>query len=229
MFRNWLFHASRFLSPQTDQLVIAAESQNTVPIMKALSGLFGVHWDVQFSGSSGDNDKEVSTYGKGIWSKVVTHRPSQILQLLNQGCSVLYQDIDTVWTRSMFPEIDSAGEFDAYIANDNDNVKNRYLCTCLMYFHPTIANKQLMERWSSSIKGAKANQYPFNSVLTSMEKSGSINFHVLSLLTFPPGKLAHLNNQTAVVLHANYVEGANGKVNFLKKYGYWNPAGNSGT
>lgn len=226
MFRNWLFFAARFLNPETDQLVIAAESASTVPAMKALSGLFGVRWDVQFIGASSNEDEAESTYGKGVWSKVVTHRPMQILQLLNEGCSVLYQDIDTVWTKPIFAEIDSAGPFDAYIASDNDNPKNRYLCTCLMYFHPTLENKDIMQKWGKKMsKRTKANQYPFNFVVNMMEKRKAIEFHVLSLEKFPPGKLAEQHHETAAVLHANYQEGAAHKVDFLRKYGYWNPEG----
>merc|ERR1740123_1437845 len=114
----------------------------------------------------GDNTKESSTYGKGVWGKVVTHRPMQILELLNAGCSVLYSDIDLVWVKPIFPELDALGEYDAYIANDGaDDAHTDYLCTCTMYFHPTPGNKLLMDLWRRKVVGQQTNQGGFNSVL----------------------------------------------------------------
>merc|ERR1711994_983116 len=103
MLRNWVFHASRFINPRTDQLVVAAESEASVKVLKDLSGLFGVHWDVQFIGRSSENGEMNSSFGNRAFRDVTNHRPQQILEIPKKKCSVLYHDIDAAWTKPVFP------------------------------------------------------------------------------------------------------------------------------
>lgn len=231
-FRNWLFHAAKLWNSETDQLVVAAESNVSAVRLRSLSGLFGVHWDVQFIGSTGES-LQADAYGTGTWTKVVTHRPAQIMRLLNLGCSVLYSDIDIAWVKPVWPAIDASGKFDTYAASDGGS-KDR--CTCTLYMHPTVANNDLMERWIDKLKGQAINQRAFNDVLTQMVKQKKIDFKVLPTGPFPNGRQAFGKNKKptnalkkAVAVHANYIQGSGNKRDLLIAAGYWNPCGNNDT
>lgn len=230
LFRNWLFHASRVWNASTEQLVVAAESDRSVATLKAMSGLFGIRWDVQYIGSAGEDVTEKPSYGKGMWQRVVYHKPLQIQQLLKQNCSVLYSDTDIVWVRPVFAAIASEGAHDAYVANDsmrNASRKNndmRGRCTCTMYFHPTVGNNLLVERWIQIIKedpkGLTHDQFAFNKAVRELRR---LEPHLLSQKTFPPGYLIDENKEVAAALHANFLVGVEQKIEKFKAIGEWSP------
>merc|ERR1712217_657046 len=94
-----------------------------------------------------------------------------------------------------------------------DPDKSGYLCTCLMYFHPTKASKTLAKLWADRCKGQSKNQFAFNSALGQMK--GKIDRAVLRRDQFPPGALASRYIKTAAVVHANYHIGTGTKESFL--------------
>merc|ERR1719189_794304 len=94
-------------------------------------------------------------YDSKNYGRVVMQRPREILDLLDQGCSVLYSDIDAVWVKDPFLEIGAAGPGNLYVTDDGkitnwlhplESTVN--YCTCFLYVQPHAATKQLMEAWS---------------------------------------------------------------------------------
>eukprot|EP00445_Apocalathium_hangoei_P067407 CAMPEP_0204143732 /NCGR_PEP_ID=MMETSP0361-20130328/20677_1 /ASSEMBLY_ACC=CAM_ASM_000343 /TAXON_ID=268821 /ORGANISM="Scrippsiella Hangoei, Strain SHTV-5" /LENGTH=420 /DNA_ID=CAMNT_0051097637 /DNA_START=71 /DNA_END=1334 /DNA_ORIENTATION=+ len=224
MFSNWLIHAAPFLNPETDQLVVAAESKAAVAILRNISMSGSTHFDVVFDdhwGSASSKGSSGSKYGSPIWANVVTHRPRQILNMLELGCSVLYNDIDTAWIKPVFAALDRYGRHDLMLPDDNKHTKGKnrhYLCTCLMYFRPTTNNRALLLGWAEKCKGETKNQFAFNTALSALQ--GKIDYVVLPETQFPPGVSARKNLATAVMIHANWMVGTGTKEKFLESFGF---------
>merc|ERR1712232_929091 len=150
-FKNWLYYASEALDEHREQVVVMAESSNSIPLLRNMGGLYGIHFDVRFDDAWENQTKRFIHQDR--WENVVTHRPRQILQLLEEGCSVLYQDVDTAWKEPLFPILDAAGHHDVLFSSDGLTdwrtltPAHWYFCTCLMYFHPTDASKALVREW----------------------------------------------------------------------------------
>jgi len=189
LFSNWLIHAAPFLNPETDQLVVAAESSAAVAVLRNISMSGSTHFDVVFDdhwGSASYNASSSTKYASPIWANVVTHRPRQILNMLELGCSVLYNDIDTAWIKPVFAALDSYGRHDLMLPDDNrhsQGKRSHYLCTCLMYFRPTTNNRALLLGWAEKCKGQTKNQFAFSAALSALE--GKIDYLVLPETQFP--------------------------------------------
>jgi hypothetical protein len=224
-FKNWLYHASQALDERREQLVVMAESNDSVPLLRSISGLHGLQFDVRFDAP--ENESRFSKSEAGIWSEVVTRRPRQISRLLEEGCSVLYQDVDTAWMEPLFPVLEAAGQHDLLLADDGkeanwDSSSFLYLCTCLMYFHPTDRSKALVRSWQQACESGDYDndQIAFNIVMMNGMRN-NVDFAVLPPQQFPPGALAQQHFKTAVVIHANYLTGIDTKEQFMKDFNLW--------
>jgi len=159
---------------------------------------------------------------------VTTHRPRQILRWLDEGCTVLYNDLDSAWVRPVFPVLDALGVHDIVVANDDLGGGPGYLCTCFLYVQPTAASRAFMEEWASAAAGQKRNQPAFNEVVAKNNTRATIS--VLPMSEFPPGgRLKERKDiNSTVVAHANYLVGTQGKERRLEDLGLWHPEGNCG-
>uniref|UniRef100_A0A7S1WGI0 Nucleotide-diphospho-sugar transferase domain-containing protein n=1 Tax=Alexandrium catenella TaxID=2925 RepID=A0A7S1WGI0_ALECA len=235
-FRNWLHYAEAHLK-DTEQLVVMAEDSAAQGPLEAMRESSNVSFVVAEPGAekpgagadANETSKEVPkpfNYGSKEYGSLVWRRPKYILNLLRGGCTVLYVDIDTVWTADPFLELGKKPARDMYLISDDDP-KGRgdtvYLCTCFMYLQPKRPVKQLMTQWSQSWDGrATKNQFRFNFVLKAMKSM--VDFGVLPIDKFPPGvSLDQFPN--ASIVHANWVNGHAAKKCVLTRRGLWAVAG----
>lgn len=225
-FRNWLHYAELTLRDDAVQIVVAAEddavAQELQHVESSLS--FAV---LGHSGSLTRKDAvQLWDFGTPEYSALVGKRPTRVMHFLSRGCSVLYADIDAVWIRPVLPEIANLGVHSLYLTDDsrgNLGFTEWYLCSCLLYMHPTDAIKQLVTDWGLYIVHYDVlDQIALNAVLKAdFQGDRQVSFGVLPYSKFPPGCAAKANNQTAVVLHANWRVGIPAKEDFFKNFASW--------
>lgn len=235
MFTNWLSSAKRFLHA-TEHLHMIAEDEEVVAPLEAF--LKGQEFDYSVASPQAPSAllSLQPPYNSSGYGNVVWERPKHIVSLLRVGCSVLYVDIDTVWMKDPFPEIEAAGSADLYIADDSPPPEGKILrnfCTCFMYFHPAGAAVSLLENWSAKATG-KFNQKIFNHVMKdAVEAHTAPKVGVLPVTQFPPGNvvlkpgaslLLEDSPSDPAVYHANWRMGNTDKVHFFEVLGMWNPA-----
>merc|ERR1719277_1146260 len=110
-------------------------------------------------------------YGSQTYGNLVWKRPDHILHFLEQDCSVLYTDIDTVWKADPFLDVGSlqptaSQPVELYMAHDHiDPNFFAAICTCLMYLQPTAPVIKLMKKWKHDGGGQHRNQPSFNQAL----------------------------------------------------------------
>jgi len=213
MFKNWLHFASRFLK-ETEQLRVVAEDEAVIGPLKEMQkrsptfDLVSRHENpLAFIQAPWATDG----FGKVVWD-----RPGQMFQMLEAGCSVLYNDIDTVWVNDPFIDIQAAEPSKLYLTDDAGQ-----LCTCFMYVNPDVrTTNKLIREWGES-KATNNDQGIFNGVF---QKSG-VQSTMLPRWKFPPGKdeakFSSAFMDAATVLHANWRVGIGAKIDFMKKHGFW--------
>ncbi|GER46372.1 UDP-D-xylose:L-fucose alpha-1,3-D-xylosyltransferase 1 [Striga asiatica] len=106
-------------------------------------------------------------------------RPRHLLQILELGYNVMYNDVDMVWLADPFPYLE--GKHDVYFTDDMAYVKpldhshdlpppgkkgRTYICSCMIYLRPTSGAKLLMNKWIEELqaepwsRAKKANDQP---------------------------------------------------------------------
>eukprot|EP00929_Paragymnodinium_shiwhaense_P113084 TRINITY_DN8134_c0_g1_i4.p1 TRINITY_DN8134_c0_g1~~TRINITY_DN8134_c0_g1_i4.p1 ORF type:complete len:437 (-),score=79.61 TRINITY_DN8134_c0_g1_i4:9-1319(-) len=254
-FENWHAYASKFLRSGEHQLVVVAENENAYGSLsqkaKALSG-GGDLFPFEVSSMNTRNtssethvrvslDEGTPPYGSGGYSRLVHRRPQRILSYLQQGCTVLYADIDAVWIKDPFQDIAAAGEHDLYLVDDRSegtsscaNGPGAYFCTCFLYVKPTPPALHFFDVWARKAPGnhENGNQFQFNSYLC--RDAGELNFAVLPRDRFPPGCTLKaktsadmgwfLSDKGPSVVHANWKVGHAEKKGLLEHLGFWGNA-----
>mmetsp|Transcript_119454 Transcript_119454/g.349452 ORF Transcript_119454/g.349452 Transcript_119454/m.349452 type:complete len:322 (-) Transcript_119454:32-997(-) len=240
-FQNWLHFAGPYLT-SSEQIVAFAEDGEVVPMLRRFlregagtpfkiavpARAANGEWKVMAAADRSSSDfYEVRTqdghpFGSQAYKKVVSQRPRQIRHFLEQGCSVLYSDIDMAWVEDPFREISRAGNFDMYVTDDSPEKKGLVsdnLCSCFLYMHPTSKVKAVMSRWAYMLEGKlQRNQLRFTQAFHTIRKCFPDFAVALPRTEFPPGSD---NSSHPTVLHANYVIGEQEKKEFLKKHGAW--------
>lgn len=230
MYRNWLRSARPFLQ-STEQLVVVAEDANASNLIEAISDDETPPFSLVKPGSKAVSLLQAPWDSK-VYGAVVTKRPARIRELVLEGCSVLYVDIDTVWTKDPFLAITAAGEGNLYLTEDgheglfhgNYPILGNFFdgtnfCTCFMYFHPAAATVKLLNDWETHMYGHR-NQPPFNEAVQAMDRDSGLKIVTLSNSQFPPGWLA-AGKPDATVFHANWMKGQQNKVRFFEERGMW--------
>eukprot|EP00929_Paragymnodinium_shiwhaense_P076673 TRINITY_DN39462_c0_g1_i1.p1 TRINITY_DN39462_c0_g1~~TRINITY_DN39462_c0_g1_i1.p1 ORF type:complete len:367 (+),score=74.69 TRINITY_DN39462_c0_g1_i1:115-1215(+) len=255
-FENWLLSAERHLKPEREKIVVIAEDATARPLLERLRVSPGKQTP-RFDLVDDDPDiklvlvrdaaedaaaGEATPYGTDGFATLVNRRAKRMARFLQNDCAVLYVDVDTVWLKNPFDDIDAAGSFDLYLAEDLDasGVSRQHsclpddkpnFCTCFIYARPTKNALDLVSTWmiASARNGdSKALAQPqFNSALC--ERRGKIDYHVLPRQRYPSGgsMKSHLEKQELLgtsgpaVVHANYRIGHAAKLDFLKQNGLW--------
>jgi len=235
MFTNWLGSARDFLHETEHLHVIAEEAEAVAPLQALLE-----EQKLDYSVSPPDAPSMLISFqppwNSAGYGSVVWERPNHIMNLLQVGCSVLYADIDAVWMKDPFPEIDAVGSADLYLSGDwpapEEQIIRNY-CTCFMYFHPGVRAMSLLQNWAANASG-NSNQKIFNSVLKDMvEANAHPTIGLLPMQQFPPGMLVLKPGASELlpdappdptVYHANYRIGNAHKIKFFEVLGLWSPA-----
>jgi rhamnogalacturonan II specific xylosyltransferase len=169
-------------------------------------------------------------------SAVVAYRPIVIHSFLQQGYAVFYNDVDTVWQRNAWTEVDERFHHhppDILLWNDGPS----HICHCLLYAQPTDHSVALMEEWKTERQSKRSDNDPI--ALTKISRraraeSGKNN-DIITItsndLKFPWGSNFSWDrsvpeNELAVILH-NGNEMDNNKTAQRIRFetvGLWNPS-----
>ncbi|XP_042504347.1 UDP-D-xylose:L-fucose alpha-1,3-D-xylosyltransferase MGP4-like isoform X2 [Macadamia integrifolia] len=185
-------------------------------------------------------------FGSQGFFNFTSRRPRHLLQILELGYNVMYNDVDMVWLADPFPYLQ--GYHDVYFTDDMAAVKplnhshalpapgkkgRTYICSCMIFLHPTSGAKQIMRKWIEELqdqpwsKTKKSNDQPaFNWALN--KTAGLVDLYLLPQVAFPSGGL-YFKNQTwvqetkglHVIIHNNYITGFEKKIKRFRDFGLW--------
>ncbi|XP_075510788.1 UDP-D-xylose:L-fucose alpha-1,3-D-xylosyltransferase MGP4-like isoform X1 [Primulina tabacum] len=185
-------------------------------------------------------------FGSQGFFNFTVRRPRHLLQILELGYDVMYNDVDMVWLADPFPYL--KGEHDVYFTDDMAHVKplnhshdlpppgkkgRTYICSCMIYMRPTNGAKLVMTKWIEELqsqpwsKAKKANDQPaFNWALN--KTADQVDLYLLPQQAFPTGGL-YFKNKTwvqetkglHVIVHNNYIVGFEKKVKRFQDHGLW--------
>ncbi|KAI9195377.1 hypothetical protein LWI28_014326 [Acer negundo] len=178
-------------------------------------------------------------YGSKGFFNLTSRRPRHLLQLLELGYNVMYNDVDMVWLKDPFPYM--KGNHDVYFSDDWTTVKPLdhshdlekgqlpNICSCMIYMRPTSGGKLVMKKWIEELEAEtmKTNDQPgFNRAL--MKTAGQVDLYLLPQAAFPTGGL-YFENKTWVeetkgmhaIVHNNYIVGFKEKLKRFHDFGLW--------
>lgn len=185
-------------------------------------------------------------FGSQGFFNFTSRRPRHLLQILELGYSVLYNDVDMVWLKDPFPYF--KGNYDIYFTDDMATVKphdhphalpapgkngRTYICSCMLFIRPTPGGKRILKKWIKEVKAqpwspkVKTNDQPaFNWALN--KTASKVNLYVLPQQAFPSGGLYFKNetwrNETQekhVIIHNNYITGFEKKIHRFHEFKLW--------
>ncbi|KAJ7962490.1 Glycosyltransferase [Quillaja saponaria] len=165
-------------------------------------------------------------FGSKDFINFAARRPRHLLQILELGYNVMYNDVDMVWLADPFPYL--LGIHDIYFTDDMAAVKP------LNHSHDFPSrgkNGQTYELqiqpWSNS-KGNKSNydQSAFNWALKKTAREADL--YLLPQAAFPPGRLFFKNKTWVketkgkhVIIHNDYITSSEKKIKRFRQFGLW--------
>ncbi|GMY23777.1 UDP-D-xylose:L-fucose alpha-1,3-D-xylosyltransferase MGP4-like [Fagus crenata] len=185
-------------------------------------------------------------FGSQGFFNFTSRRPRHLLNILELGYNVMYNDVDMVWMADPFPYL--KGNHDVYFTDDMAAVKpfnhshelpppgkkgRTYICSCMIFLRPTSGAKLVMKKWIEELKSQpwskakKANDQPaFNWALN--KTAGEVDLYLLPQAAFPTGGLYFKNltwvQETKgmhVIIHNNYITGFEKKIKRFRDFGLW--------
>ncbi|XP_028755371.1 UDP-D-xylose:L-fucose alpha-1,3-D-xylosyltransferase MGP4 [Neltuma alba] len=185
-------------------------------------------------------------FGSQGFFNFTARRPRHLLQILELGYNVMYNDVDMVWLADPFPYLE--GSHDVYFTDDMTTIKplnhshdlpppgkkgRPYICSCMIFLRTTDGAKLVMKKWIEELqlqpwsKTKKSNDQPaFNWAL--MKAAKEVDLYLLPQPAFPTGGL-YFKNKTwvketkgkHVIIHNNYIIGFEKKTKRFRDYGLW--------
>ncbi|ESQ37841.1 hypothetical protein EUTSA_v10029467mg [Eutrema salsugineum] len=190
------------------------------------------------------DSKTAQNFGSKGFFNFTSRRPQHLLQILELGYNVMYNDVDMVWLQDPFQYLE--GSHDAYFTDDRTTIKPwnhshdlpppdrngvTYICSCTIFLRPTNGAKLLMKTWIDELQaGSKAyegnDQPAFNWALN--KTAHQVDLYLLSQAAFPTGGL-YFKNETWVketkgkhaIIHNNYIIGYDNKMKRFHDFGLW--------
>lgn len=217
-FSQWHASASKFLNTSCMHLKVMAEDEAARKHLTQLVEQKGWDLDIHM-----DHIPSASTmqlpFGSAKYNALVDRRPLYIKDLLDQGCTSFYVDIDTIWKKNPFTEIlaKGKGQNDFYGIKDTSRETDKpSYCTCFMYVNPTATSLSILRKWIEMLQEhPQVDQTAFNKVL---HENGTRQTVVTQLpySKFPPGCSYHMFKEDACIAHANFMVGHEAKAQFLR-------------
>ncbi|XP_025804971.1 UDP-D-xylose:L-fucose alpha-1,3-D-xylosyltransferase MGP4-like [Panicum hallii] len=235
---NWLISVRR--AGRADQVLVIAEDYETLDRINAA-------WPGHAVLVPPAPDAQAAhKFGSQGFFNFTSRRPRHLLQILELGYSVMYNDVDMVWLADPFPYI--VGDHDVYFMDDMTPVKplghshelpppgkkgRTYICSCMIFLRPTEGAKLLLRKWIEELKEQpwskqrKSNDQPgFNWALN--KTAGQVDVYLLPQSAFPTGGL-YFKNKTwvketkgkHVIIHNNYITGFEKKIKRFRDHGLW--------
>lgn len=192
------------------------------------------------------DSKTAHKFGSQGFFNFTSRRPRHLLQILELGYNVMYNDVDMVWLADPFPYLQ--GNHDVYFTDDMVAVKTlnhshdlpppgkkgrTYICSCMIFLRPSSGSKLVMMKWIEELqaqpwsKAKKANDQPaFNWALN--KTAGQVDLYLLPQAAFPTGGLYFKNpawvqetKKSHVIIHNNYITGFEKKIKRFRDFGLW--------
>lgn len=190
--------------------------------------------------------QQAHKFGSQGFFNFTSRRPRHLLQVLELGYSVLYNDVDMVWLKDPFTYF--KGAYDVYFTDDMTKVKppnhshklpppgkkgRTYICSCMLYIRPTSGGKLILRNWIEELEAqpwsqhAKANDQPgFNWALN--KTADMVKLYLLPQQAFPTGGL-YFKNETwrsetrgkQAIVHNNYILGFEKKIKRFHDFNLW--------
>lgn len=184
-------------------------------------------------------------YVQGFFN-FTARRPRHLLNILELGYNVMYNDVDMVWLKDPFPYLE--GNHGIYFMDDMATVKplnhshdlpppgkkgRPYICSCMIFLRPTSGAKLVLRKWIQELeeqpwtRTQKSNDQPaFNWAL--MKTAAQVDMYLLPQSAFPTGGL-YFKNKTwvretkgsHVIIHNNYILGFEKKIKRFRDHGLW--------
>jgi len=246
-FKLWYSSAARFLDGSCMHLRVMAEDEIA---LTNLTQLREQHkWDLEIRMDHVDLTKMVLNDDETKWGfmqmetqrfpfnspeykQITGRKPFYISDLMEQGCTTLFVDVDSIWKKNPFLEIvaEDKGQRDWYgIADEELNQHHAApttsaevgsFCGCFMYVNPTAASFNIIRQWKDGVFKRKDDPNAQDQdVLNDLVRQNGLeqSITLLPYEKFPPGCSYSRYNETASVAHANWLVGHHDKVQFLKK------------
>jgi len=181
---------------------------------------------------------KLAFYGTPAFAAVTSTRPTFLQKFVEKGITVLYNDVDMVWNRNAWEELDRLDETHnkLKIWQDGDNG----LCSCLLYLPPTRASLEFLNEWEKEIDSKKHNndQPAMQEACVTLGidrlwKSSQMENEQVQVFSntdeFPTGHM-YFREKTgdkskAVIIHNNWVLGLLKKKERFQEHGLWNLSG----
>ncbi|KAK9757877.1 hypothetical protein RND81_01G192400 [Saponaria officinalis] len=235
---NWLISVSR--QNHQNKVLVIAEDYNTLFKVNERWPGHAVLIPPVLQASSAHK------FGSLGFFNFTARRPQHLLNILELGYNVMYNDVDMVWLKDPFPSLE--GNHDIYFMDDVAAVKplnhshdlpppgkkgRPYVCSCMIFLRPTNGAKLAMRKWIEELqeqpwtRAKKANDQPaFNWAL--MKNADQVDMYLLPQSAFPTGGL-YFKNKTwvretkgsHVIIHNNYILGFEKKIKRFRDYGLW--------
>lgn len=235
---NWLISVRR--AGRADQVLVIAEDYETLDRINAA-------WPGHAVLVPPAPDAQTAhKFGSQGFFNFTSRRPRHLLQILELGYSVMYNDVDMVWLADPFAYI--VENHDVYFMDDMAPVKpldhshelpppgkkgRTYICSCMLFLRPTEGAKLLLRKWIEELKEQpwskqrKSNDQPaFNWALN--KTAGQVDVYLLPQSAFPTGGLYFKNKKWVketkgkhVIIHNNYITGFEKKIKRFRDHGLW--------
>lgn len=235
---NWLISVSR--QKHQDKVLVIAEDYATLYLVNE-------RWPGHAVLVPPAPDLQTAhKFGSQGFFNFTSRRPRHLLQILELGYSVMYNDVDMVWLGDPFKYL--VGNHDVYFTDDMAAVKpldhshdlpppgkkgRTYICSCMIFLRPTERAKLVLKKWIEELqdqpwsKKKKSNDQPgFNWALN--KTADQVDVYLLPQAAFPTGGL-YFKNETwvretkgkHVIIHNNYITGFEKKIKRFRDYGLW--------
>jgi len=231
MFNNWLNHLDKLSGKLRKYVHASAHDEASCSHMLKI----GIRHECAIIKSL---SQPALTYNTKAFNQLTCERPKHILRLLQEGKTVLYTDIDTVWLRDVLK----------FAYNQNSSLVLQHdcpetevpcinVCTCLIAIRPHRDTRRLVNNWirQCGTSKDKQDQEVFRKLVLHPK------FKKISKTVFPPTLFlsgvnffgAHVVNYTprrskkemlsqAYWIHNNWIKGERRKVERFKSLKLWN-------
>ena len=177
-----------------------------------------------------------AVYGSKSFQALTSTRPTFLRHFLEKNITVLYNDVDMVWRRNAWDELDQLDALGNKLKLWEDG--HTALCSCLLYLPANDFARNFLLEWESEIRSHKHNndQPALGAAAVTLGidrlwKSGENTDDVQIFSNsdeFPSGKDyfdGGSNRSRAVIIHNNWIAGLRPKRERFQNYGLWNLSG----
>jgi len=229
LFQNWLYHATPYLNDTVSFIFDCADKQTQSELLKFKLPVDAYVIDDNFKFAKLDQSapdlykakNDPYHYGTQKYKDLMIKRPKAVHALLEKQISVLVIDLDTVWVKDPFLQVQKAGQRSLLVTSDGFKRGSEQKCGCFLFFRSGPGALEIASEWTKKTMemDAAGNQHALNAILEHVDGRGW-DVGMLPMDQFPPGNKAN-DHTHATVYHANWRIGTDKKVLWLKNHNLW--------